>query len=49
MKIKTLVETKDVTVGSGAGVAAIANNGSSEPSNPGIFQLSLLVKVDEVV
>lgn len=52
IKAKMLAQVKDVTVGSGVGsrgVAVIANNGSSEPSNPGIFQLSLPVKAEEVV
>lgn len=52
MKVKMPAQAKDITVGSGVGsmgVAVIANNGSSEPSNPGIFQLSMPANVEEVV
>ena len=52
MKTKMLVQAKDATDGSGAGatgVAEIAYNGISDPSNPGILQPSTLVKLEEVV
>ena len=52
MKAKIVAQAKYVAVGSGVGsigVAVIANNGSSEAPGPGIFQLSMPLKAEEVV